>query len=207
MDKNGPIRTSSKFRFFAVGATLASVIGSQTYYAITLTPYNHTSSTVIFGVFLPLLIGCVLLAITGQHVLLFGFVSLFLSVVDDIPVLFDWPRLTGIPPGVSHDAMQVYIYELSAVFLLASFCVIIWRNRPGWRRALISFALIMGVFLLSFADDLPSSAIATYADQAWYQLYALEHLASLAAFYFAILVSSGSKYRRSRGRTLDAPDS
>jgi hypothetical protein len=118
---------------------------------------------------------------------MFGFVALFVSVVDDAPIVFDWPRLTGFPPGVSHYAMQVYLYEISIAFFLLSFGLAVWRYRTSFPRSLLAFVLIFISFVMSYADDIPLNFIKKMVIQDWYALDTVEHVTSTVLFGLALV--------------------
>jgi len=188
---SGIRRGSSLTRVSALLGSAAVVIVSQIYFSQVLTPYNHDFSTIIFGVFVPLILGCALLSLTRQWVAMLAYVGFLFAVVDDVPVLFDWPRLTGFPPGVSHADMQVYLYILSLAFLMSSISLSLAKSHPSKRAILLSYLLTLFAFFSSYFDDVPLEIVKTYVTKAWYQLDIVEHLVALSIFALALLVSRG----------------
>ena len=181
-------RKSRRMRIFAIIGTGLAVLVSQAYYAVTLTPYNHTLSTVVFGVFLPLLLGCLLLAATGQWVNLLAYVGLFLSVVDDIPVLFDWPRLSGFPPGVSHFEMQIWLYILTGLLLIGSTTLALLESNGNPKIVAKAYLLTLLAFCLCFIDDLPLAIVDYYTNSAWYPFDILQHLGAVLFLGLALTI-------------------
>jgi len=192
--------TSLRSRLLAVAATSAVVVATEVYYALTLTSISHPFSVVIFGVGVPLAVGCILLLATSQLVPMLGFVAIFLSVVDDSPILFDWPRFNSFLPWLSHYWMQIDLYVVSAIFLIASVGIVLWRSRPGWRKALLVFFLALLTFGFCYADDVPLRFVKDAFSRYYYPLYGLEHL--LAVLTFSALLLSA---RRPDTKTMEKP--
>jgi hypothetical protein len=117
-----------------------------------------------------------------------GFVALFIPIVDDAPIDFDWPRLTGFPPGLFHYTMQVYLYEASIAFFLLSFGLAVWRYHPDVLRSLLAFVLVFFSFIAGYAGDIPLKSIRNIVARNWYALYTVDHVTATIVFGLAVLV-------------------
>jgi len=200
-----PLSSSRRSQLLALAAAIAVVLITQVYYALTLGSSPHSFWVVVYGVEIPLGLGCILLLATGQLVTTLGYAAIFLSVVDDYPVLFDWPRFNSFLPWLSHDSMQVILYIASFVLLAGATGVTLWRSRRGWRVAIACVLLMLLTFGFCYADDIPAAFMNTLVNQYWYELDALEHIASAAVFGFMLFISRpGPPGKRNRSLSLDS---
>jgi hypothetical protein len=180
----------------AIGVLTAAliIIVSQIYYAITLNIYNHDIGTVVFGVFVPIILGCFCIGLTKQWAMLFGFLGFAIPIVDDLPIKFDWPKINGFPTGVSHDQMQTYLYALSLGCLLLTVWLSGWRKKPGRKKALLAYLLVPVAFVLNYVGDLPFDWASTLENQFWYQLDLTQHILSLGVFVVATMLIQGRPF-------------
>jgi len=186
-------------RAVAVAASIAVVVATEAYDAVTLTEGNHNYFTIILGVLFPLLLASVVLLATSQLDVLLCFSALFWSVVDDVPVDFDWPRLSGFPPGVTHEAMQIVIYVLSLAFMSAFLWSALRGSKADFRQTVVSIALGALALLISYADDIPLNFINDMVNDQWYQIYTLEHIVGAAVAALTIFVAT-SQHRSGGAR-------
>ncbi len=192
-----PWRKSTAARAIAVGATVAILAISQLYYAFWARNVTYDTSVLIFGVLLPLVVGCFLLLGTDQRVLLLGFIGLFWSVVDDAPVFFDsvptWPRVTRFHPFLPHIVMEIVLHVLTFVFLFASIRFALKQSRGGRRRE-YAYLIAFFAFIASYAQNIPLAVIDGYVSQSWYRLDVVERLASVAIYALALWVAKVQRY-------------
>lgn len=188
-------RRSVLVQGMAVAVTVATLGASQIYYAFFARNVVYDSSVLVFGVVVPLLVGCLCLYFTDQRVLLLGFFAIFWSVVDDAPVFFDsaltWPRVTGFHPYLPHHVTEVVLHILTFAFLLLSARLALGRSRVSGRRALSAYLLVLLAFVASYAQNIPLVAVEIFVYRSWYQLDVIEHLATVALYGLALWVARG----------------
>jgi hypothetical protein len=183
-------RKSRPAGLVAVMISCAGVLVSQLYYA-----YNPSfvAATLLFGVVLPLLAGCVLLFLTDQVAILLGFIGIFLSIIDDAPIDFDsvltWPQVTRLNPSLPHLEMEVLLHILTFGFLMGSIWIRLRGRNPERGLGPLSYAAGCVATVLSYAQNIPLASIQDYVTQNWYQFDAIEHVLSVLSFAIALLLS------------------
>jgi len=159
---------------------------------------TYDITTLAVGVLVPLFVGVVLLGFTKQPVLLLAYLAYFWSIIDDAPVYFDsvftWPEVTRFNPALPHYTLEILLHAGTLAFMVLSFRQSAGRNGIVFKTTAASYALLVGAFVLAYAQNIPVNQIQTIVDSSWYLLDGVEHLGSV--FLFALALWLASHHRR-----------
>jgi hypothetical protein len=160
------------------------VILSQ-WYVLVIQEYDIT--TFFEAVALPIIFGSIILLVSKRRTLLFAFIAYFWSLVDDAPVNFDsvftWPEVTS---GSHHIFMEIVLHTLTIVFLYLTIREALKGTTiTQWKTFKVSLLTFIA-FVLSYAQNIPLSAIQAIVVNEWYPLDIIEHVTSMIFFYLAI---------------------
>lgn len=127
--------------------------------------------------------------------LLFSFLGIFLSAVDDAPVNFDsvftWPEVTRYAPAFHHFAMEIFLHIATFFFIFLSFRTLS-KKYANNQSTLKLFLMASGVSALCYLQNLPLESIQGIVEQNWYLFDISEHVVAV------LLLSFSSIYLRKR---------
>lgn len=183
-------RNSALARGAALAVTVLVLIVCQVYVGYVQV---FDAWAFLIGVGLPLSVGSILVAFTGQRALLLAYLGLFWSVVEDGPVyldsIFTWPEVTRFHPALPHYSLEVLFHLLTLVLVLLSIREVVAGARPPSEKALSAYLLGFAAFVLAYAQNIPLDSIQSVVEGSWYQLDIVEHLASVLVFSVALLLA------------------
>lgn len=183
LSRSGRLRRSA-----SAAATIVVLVATEIYVG-----YNQTFdySTLLIGVVVPLASGFILLSRKSDRFLLLAYLGYFWSVVDDAPVNFDsvftWPEVTRFHPVLPHYTLEVVFHVATFGFMYLSVREVLGGGIKLGRRALRIYLLLALAFLLSYAQNIPLSAVQSMVESSWYQLDVFEHLGSVVVFGLALI--------------------
>lgn len=138
------------------------------------------------AVLAPITVAIVLLH--DSRFLLFSYLGIFLSTVDDAPVNFDsvftWPEVTRYAPAFHHFAMEIFLHIATFFFILLAFRTLTKRytnNQPTLKLLLMA----LGVSALCYLQNLPLESFQRMVEQNWYLLDVSEHVAAVLLLSFS----------------------
>ena len=157
--------------------------------------YVFDATTLLVSVVLPLTLGSAILLVRRNRTLLFAFLALFWTVVDDRPVYFDsvltWPEVTRFHPFLPRLFMNIVIHGLTILFLylmiresMKGTGVRLWK--APWVIILTSVA-----FVLAYAQNIPLPVIQNVVEAgsnpaSWYPFDVATKLSSIFFLYLAL---------------------
>ena len=165
--------------------------------------YNQAfdASTLAVGVVFPLAVGVLALVLSGQRILLWAYLGVFWSVVDDGPVYFDsvftWPEVTRFHPALPHLALEVALHVVTALFLVVFVVEARRGSSAGAGRRAAAYAAVVLAMVATYAQNIPLDAVQGVVETSWYYLDVGEHLAAVALLAAALVLL--------RRRLLEAP--
>ena len=183
-----------RYDVLAVSVTSLAVILSQ-YYVFEVPAYDFTSF--LAGVAFPTLFGFLIFLAIRRRILLFAFLAYIWSIVDDAPVYFDsvltWPEVTRFHPAEPHIFLEVLLHILTGVFLYLTIRESLKGTYISNIKILKVFILTSTAFVLSYAQNIPLSIFQTFVETGWYQLDAIEHVASIMFLILAVREAAKTK--------------
>ncbi len=173
--------------------------------------YVFDLTTLLVSVVLPLTVGTAIFVVRKNRILLYAFLALFWTVIDDRPVFFDsvltWPEVTRFHPFLPRLFMNVVIHALTILFLY----LVVRESLKGSRVRIRDVPTVVVAALLSFvlayAQNIPLSVVQNLVDTSWYPFDLAEK--SAAIFFLCLAVWQAKKavanHTSSSGRAQEGP--
>jgi len=181
------ITKAKLYDLLAVLATSVVVVASLLYAYVA---YVFDTTTLLVSVALPLVFGSAILAFRKQRILLFSFLAIFWSLIDDAPVFFDsvftWPEVTRFHPFLPRLFMNVVLHSLSLIFLYLAVRKSMKGTTIARSKAFKVATLAFVSFVLMYAQNIPLTIVQNIVENSWYQFDVAEKLSSIVFLYLAI---------------------